>query len=73
MDTEKSRLGMVMSAVGTAIMVLAVLLFGVRDEGGTDWVSVITAAAGFVMVAVGLFTLFRHRGDSGGHTPHAAA
>ena len=69
----KARLGMVLSAAGTAIVVLAVLLFGIRDEGGTDWVSVITACAGFVMAAVGLFTLFRYHGVSGGHTPHSAA
>jgi hypothetical protein len=70
----KSRLGMAMSAVGTATIVLAILLFGVRDEGGgTDWVSVITAAAGLVMAAVGMLTLFRYRGGSGGHTPHTAS
>ncbi len=72
MEPGQSRiLGMAMSAAGAAAMVFAVLLVGVTKEGGgADWVSIITAIAGFVMLATGLFTLFRHKG---GHTPHAAS
>ena len=76
MEPTKSRiLGMAMSAAGAATIVLAVLLFGVTKEGGgPDWVSIITAIAGFVMAATGLYTLFRNKGPaSGGHTPHAAS
>ena len=66
---------MAMSAAGTATIVLAVLLFGVRQGGGApDWVSIILAVAGFVMAATGLYTLFHNKGAApGGGTPHAAS
>lgn len=58
-------------AVGFAVVILAVLLFGLEtDSGEIDWVSVITAAAGIVMVVAGLIVAFRHRGTptGSGHT-----
>jgi predicted anti-sigma-YlaC factor YlaD len=59
---EKTR-GYVLTSVGTLTIVLAVLLFGLTtDSGEIDWVSVITAAAGFVMAATGLYLVFRTTG-----------
>ncbi len=71
MEPKQSRvLGIAMSVTGSATIVLAVLLFGVAKEGGgPDWVSIITAVAGFVMLAVGLYTLIHNRE---GRSPHAA-
>ncbi len=71
MEPKQSRiLGMAMSVSGVAAIVLAVLLFGVtQEDGGPDWVSIITAVAGFVMLATGLYTLVHNKG---GRTPHAA-
>ncbi|HEU4356206.1 MAG TPA: hypothetical protein VFT27_11515 [Actinomycetota bacterium] len=61
-------------SVGLAVIVLAVLLFGLTTESGeVDWVSVITAVAGVVMVAVGAFIAFRGRGTSTGSNPNTAA
>ena len=46
---EKTR-GYVLTSAGTLIIVLAVLFFGLTtDSGEIDWVSVMPAAAGFVM------------------------
>jgi predicted anti-sigma-YlaC factor YlaD len=56
---KKTRVHM-LTSVGTVIIVLAVLMFGLTtDSGAIDWISVITAAAGFVMVGTGLFLMFR--------------
>jgi hypothetical protein len=59
---EKTR-GYMLTSAGTLIIVLAVLLFGLTtDSGEIDWISVITAAAGFVMAGTGLYLMFRTRG-----------
>jgi hypothetical protein len=59
---EKTR-GYMLTSAGTLIIVLAVLLFGLTtDSGEIDWISVITAAAGFVMAGSGLYLMFRTRG-----------
>ena len=58
---EKTR-GYVLTSAGTLIIVLAVLFGLTTDSGEIDWVSVITAAAGFVMAGTGLYLMFRTRG-----------
>lgn len=59
----RTRASMLIS-VGTVVVVLAVLMFGLTtDSGAVDWVSVITAAAGFVMVGTGLFVAYRDAGN----------
>lgn len=59
---------------GLAVVVVAVLLFGLEtDSGETDWVSVIMAVAGAVMVVTGLFVAFRTRGTPTGSNPHTSA
>lgn len=63
-DTSRA---MSLIAGGLTVVVLAVLLFGLEtDSGEIDWVSVITAAAGVVMVVAGLIVAFRHRGTQTG-------
>ncbi len=50
--------GLAQVATGLAVVVLAVLLFGVTtDSGAPDWVSIITTVAGVLMVALGVFTI----------------
>jgi hypothetical protein len=70
-------LGISMTALGLAVIVLAVLLFGLTtDSGAVDWVSIITAVAGVVLAATGLNQIFRGGGTSpraGGPSPHPAS
>jgi hypothetical protein len=57
------NLGLVQIAAGLAVVVLAVLLFGLtKDGGGLDWVSIITAIAGGVLALTGVYTFFRKGG-----------
>lgn len=59
---------------GLAVVVVAVLLFGLEtDSGEVDWISVIMAAAGAVMVVTGLFVAYRNRGTPSGSKPHTTA
>lgn len=51
-------LGSVVAGVGA--MTFAVLSGLTTVDGGPDWVGLITVAAGVVLVATGLFTLFHH-------------
>lgn len=61
-------------SVGLAVVVLAVLLFGLETESGeVDWVSVVTAVAGAVMILAGVVIAFRGRGTSTGSKPDPAA
>lgn len=73
MDTRAERdRGLSMLAVGSAVVVLAVLLFGVTtDSGGPDWISIVTATAGGVWALAGLYLALRNRGSSG--RPHATS
>jgi hypothetical protein len=78
METKGERnTGLVFVAAGLVVVVLAVLLFGVTtDIGGVDWVSIITATAGAVMAAAGLYRVFRNRGKGpspSGPRPHNAS
>ena len=55
--------GLMMTVVGLAVIVYAVVLVGfTEDGGGTDWVSIVTAIAGGVIAATGIYTLFRRPG-----------
>ena len=51
-------LGSIVAGVGA--LVFAVLSGLTTADGGTDWVGVITVAAGFVLIATGLFNMFHH-------------
>lgn len=73
MDTERGR-GLVLVTAGLTVVVLAVLLFGLTtDSGEADWVSIITAVAGAVMVVTGLYIgLRRKETGTGGSAPRSA-
>jgi hypothetical protein len=59
---------------GLGVVVVAVLLFGLETDGGEpDWISIIMALAGAVMVVTGLIVAFRNRGRPTGSKPHTAS
>ena len=60
MATSRERnVWLSLAAAGVGIMGVA-LVFGLTTEsGGPDWVGIITAAAGAIMVITGLFRAFR--------------
>jgi predicted alternative tryptophan synthase beta-subunit len=59
----RRNVGSLIAAAGLAAVVYAEYLVGVTTEtGATDWVSIITAVAGVVAVAIGLFLIFHKRG-----------
>jgi sulfite exporter TauE/SafE len=60
------NVGLTLAAAGVGIIGIAVVFGLTTADGGPDWVGIITAAAGLIMVATGLFRAFR-RG-----APHAA-
>ena len=51
--------GLSLAAAGVGIMGVAVVFGLTKDGGGVDWVSIVTAAAGALMVFTGLFTARR--------------
>lgn len=68
--------GLSLIALGCAVAVLAVLLFGfTKPNGELDWVNIIMGSGGLVMALVGLYVTYRNRGTGatpGGPTPHGA-
>ena len=63
------KLGLTQIVAGIGILVFAVLLVGLTEgpDDSPDWVSIITAAAGAVLVITGLFTMTRKRMPGDGH------
>jgi uncharacterized membrane protein len=55
--------GLVMTAVGIVVVVIAVLLFGLtktsNGESTVDWVSVVTAIGGIVIAGRGAYAIVR--------------
>jgi hypothetical protein len=74
--SRERNVGLALIAVGAAIVVLAVLLFGLTtDSGAVDWISVITAVAGLGVAYSGLSLAIRGRGGkpaAGGPHPRPA-
>jgi hypothetical protein len=56
--------GLLTTAIGIVVVVIAVLLFGLtkisNGETTVDWVSVIAAIGGLVIVGRGLYTVVRN-------------
>jgi hypothetical protein len=78
MEARNERnVGLLTTAAGLAVVVLAVLLFGLTTASGElDWVSIITALAGLVIVGTGLYRGCRNKGKGPtqtGPTPHTAS
>jgi len=66
MEARAQRdLGLAMAAAGLAILVLALLLFGLTTASGAlDWVSIFTAVGGLVLAGVGLYLAFHSKGKA---------
>ena len=54
------RAGLGELVAGAGVLVFAVLLVGLRNDHGIDWVSVVTAVAGAILLITGFYTTFRH-------------
>ena len=61
-----TKLGLPLAGAGVGIVGVAIVFGLTTDDGAIDWVGIITAVAGVVMMVTGLFQHFR------GGTPHAA-
>ena len=60
MATKGERnVGLSLAAAGVGIMGVAVVFGLTTESGGIDWISIITAVAGAIMVVSGLFTAYR--------------
>jgi hypothetical protein len=62
---EEKNLGLTLAAAGAGIMGASVVFGLTTESGAVDWIGIVTATAGLIMVLTGLFRAFR----SG--TPHA--
>ena len=63
---REKKVGLSLAGAGVGIVGVAIV-FGLTTDGGDlDWVGVVTALAGVVMMLTGLFQYFR------GGTPHTA-
>ena len=60
--------GLATTVVGLGAISFALVVGFTKDGGGVDWISIITAAAGVVVVSTGVFMMIRQR--TGG-APHA--
>jgi hypothetical protein len=59
MATRGERnVGLSLAGAGVGIIGVAIV-FGLTTGGGPDWVGIITAIAGLVMISTGLFRAFR--------------
>jgi sulfite exporter TauE/SafE len=65
MTTRRDKkLGLSLAGAGVGIVGVAIVFGLTTDGGGPDWVGIVTAIAGAVMILTGLFQSFR------GGTPH---
>lgn len=72
MEGKGENVGLSVFAAGVAIVVVAVLLFGITTgTGSVDWVSIVTAIGGALMAVGGLSIASRKGGTRG--TPHSAS
>ena len=62
---EEKSVGLTLAAAGAGIMGVSVVFGLTTESGAVDWIGIVTATAGSIMVLTGLFRAFR----SG--TPHA--
>lgn len=60
------KVGLSVAGAGLGVIGVAIVFGLTTDSGGLDWVGIITAIAGIVMIFTGLFQAFR------GDTPHGA-
>ena len=53
------KVGMSLAAAGVGIIGVAIVFGLTTESGDVDWVGVVTATAGFIMVVTGLYRTFR--------------
>ena len=53
------NIGLTLAAAGAGIMGASVILGLTTESGAVDWVGIVTAAAGLIMVLTGLFRAYR--------------
>jgi type IV secretory pathway VirB2 component (pilin) len=62
MATKTGRTGFPLAAAGVGIIGVAIVFGLTTSTGDLDWIGIITAVAGFVMVFTGLYQAFRGGG-----------
>jgi hypothetical protein len=62
MATKTGRTGFPLAAAGVGIIGVAIVFGLTTSTGDVDWIGIITAVAGFVMVFTGLYQAFRGGG-----------
>ena len=55
----EKKVGLTLAAAGVGIMGASVVFGLTTDSGAVDWVGIITATAGVIMVLTGLFRAYR--------------
>jgi len=63
---RERNVGLALAAAGAGIMGASVVFGLTTESGGIDWVGIVTATAGLVMVLTGLF------GTYGPRSPHVS-
>jgi hypothetical protein len=53
------NVGLTLAAAGAGIMGASVVFGLTTESGAVDWIGIVTAAAGLIMVLTGLFRAFR--------------
>ncbi len=53
------NVGLTLAAAGAGIVGASVILGLTTESGAVDWVGIVTAAAGLIMVLTGLFKAYR--------------
>ena len=55
----EKKVGLTLAAAGAGIMGASVVLGLTTESGAVDWIGIVTATAGLIMVLTGLFRAFR--------------
>ena len=58
-QTGERNVGLVLAAAGAGIMGASVVFGLTTESGAIDWVGIVTATAGLIMVLTGLFRAYR--------------
>jgi hypothetical protein len=56
---REKNVGLTLAAAGAGIMGASVVLGLTTESGAVDWIGIVTATAGLIMVLTGLFGAFR--------------
>jgi hypothetical protein len=59
-NRDEKNAGLSLAGAGVGIIGVAIVFGLSTGSGGADWVGIITATAGVVMVVTGLFRAFRN-------------